>query len=145
MKTDITLSPMVLLKRGVQVAVDCVNNPISNYKFSLLDFNSKTEYNSILKTIYDKIDHKVLLNTTYRQIKFVAAELSADITSDAVWATVRRLLVPAGQAVSVADMERMEAEAAAAPRARGRGRPRGRPRGSGRGGRGRGDGPSSGQ
>ena len=53
-----------------------------------------------------------------------------------------RLQVPAGQAVSVADMERMEA---AAPRARGRGRPRGRPRGSGRGGRGRGDGPSSGQ
>ena len=57
----------------------------------------------------------------------------------------RRVEVPAGQAVSVADMERMEAEAAAAPRARGRGRPRGRPRGSGRGGRGRGDGPSSGQ
>ena len=90
MKTDITLSPMVLLKRGVQVAVDCVNNPISNYKFSLLDFNSKTEHNSILKTICNKIDYKVLLNTTYRQIKFFAAELSADITSDAVWATVRR-------------------------------------------------------
>ena len=89
MKTDITLSPMVLLKRGVQVAVDCVNNPISNYKFSLLDFNSKTEHNSILKTICNKIDYKVLLNTTYRQIKFFAAELSADITSDAVWATVR--------------------------------------------------------
>ena len=57
----------------------------------------------------------------------------------------RRVEVPAGQAVSVADMERMEAEAAAAPRARGIGHPRGRPRGSGRGGRGRGDGPSSGQ
>ena len=90
MKNDITLSPMLLLKRGVQVAVDCVNNPISNYKFSLLDFNSKTEHNSILKTICNKIDYKVLLNTTYHQIKFFAAELSADITSDAVWATVRR-------------------------------------------------------
>ena len=90
MKNDITLSPMLLLKRGVQVAVDCVNNPISNCKFSLLDFNSKTEHNSIWKTICNKIDYKVLLNTTYHQIKFFAAELSADITSDAVWATVRR-------------------------------------------------------
>ena len=91
MKTDITLSPMVLLKRGVQVAVDCVNATISNYEFSLLNFNSKTEHNSILKTICNKIDYKVLLNTTYHQIKFFAAELSADITSDAVWATVRRI------------------------------------------------------
>ena len=81
---------MVLLKRGVQVAVDCVNNPISNRKFSLLDFYSKTEHNSILKTIYNKIDYQVLLNTTFRQIKCVAAELSANITSDAVWATVHR-------------------------------------------------------
>ena len=53
--------------------------------------------------------------------------------------------MPAGQAVSVADMERMEAEGAAAPPARERVRPRGRPRSSGREGRGRGDGPSSGQ
>ena len=70
MKTDIALSPMVLLKRGVQVAVDCVNATISNYEFSLLNFNSKTEHNSILKTICNEVDYKVLLNTTYRQIKF---------------------------------------------------------------------------
>ena len=57
----------------------------------------------------------------------------------------RRQQVPAGHAVSVADMERIEAEAAAAPPARGRGRSRGRPSGSGIGARGRGDGPSSGQ
>ena len=55
----------------------------------------------------------------------------------------RRLQVPAGQAVSVADMEGMEAEAAVAPRARGRGSPCGRPHGSSRGRCGRSDGPAS--
>ena len=44
----------------------------------------------------------------------------------------RRQQVAAGQVVSIADMERIEAGAAAAPSVRCRGRPRGRPRGSGR-------------
>ena len=72
------------------MSVDCVNNPISDYKFSLPDFTSKAEHNSILKTTHSIIDYKLLLNITDRQIKFIAEELSADITSDTVWATVRR-------------------------------------------------------
>ena len=89
-KIDITFSTIVPLKLGVRMSVDCVNNPISDYKFSLPDFTSKAEHNSILKTTHSIIDYKLLLNITDHQIKFIAKELSADITSDTVWATVRR-------------------------------------------------------
>ena len=84
-------------------------------------------------------------NISQNLIDYLETRRAASVAESTGRSRRRRLQVPAGQAVSVADLERMEAEAAATPRARGRGHPRGRPRGSGRGGRGRGDGPSSGQ